>query len=232
MNILGWLGGAAGVAALLYWQVIIAEGAYLGPWAVRLIYTLGARHYDAVRAAHQPPADLALRPFLARALAGRPHPAVLDVATGTGRAPLLIRALAGFDGTLAALDLTPAMLAEARRKEREAGPGAPVAWLLGEAGALPAPAARFDLVLCLEALEYLPRPRRALAELVRVLQPGGTLLLSTWPDAWARLLPGHAFAARTLVRELSALGCVDLAVYPWQHGHYDLVVARRGPLAA
>jgi ubiquinone/menaquinone biosynthesis C-methylase UbiE len=194
---------------------------------VRLVYRLGAPHYDAVRAATEPAANAALLPLLAQILARYPHPALLDVATGTGRVPHLLRVHPAFNGTLAGLDRTPAMLVAARRKERTLR-GTPVAWVLGDGDALPWPAARFDIASCLEALEYMPRPRHALAEIVRVLRPGGTLLVSCWADGWARLLPGRALSARAMLRELSALGCVDLAVHPWQHGHYQLVVGRKG----
>jgi SAM-dependent methyltransferase len=221
---LWWLGGAFGGAAIAYWQVVLAEGAYLGPGAVRLIYSLGALHYDEVRSPWQAAADAALRPVLAAALAGRARPAVLDVATGTGRVPRLLAAEPGFAGSVAALDLTPSMLAVARRTEPA---GTPVGWVVAEAGRLPWPDSCFDLVTCLEALEYFPRPRRALAAMARVLRPGGTLVISKWPDGWARLLPGRALAEAALRRELSALGLVDLAVRPWQHGHYELVLARK-----
>jgi SAM-dependent methyltransferase len=220
---LWWLGGAAGGAAIIYWQVVVAEGAYLGPWAVRLIYSLGAPHYDEVRAAGQTEADAVLRPLLAEALTHRACPAVLDVATGTGRVPLLVTADPGFAGTVAALDLTPPMLAEARRK---APAHTPVGWVVGEAGRLPWPDSCFDLVTCLEALEYFPSPRRALAEMARVLRPGGTLIVSKWPDSWARLLPGRGLSAIALRRELAALGLVDLVLRPWQRGHYELLLAR------
>lgn len=217
---LWWLGGTVGGAALAYWQVVLAEGAYLGPGAVRLIYSLGALRYDEVRAPWQAAADAALRPVLAAALAGMVRPAVLDVATGTGRVPRLLAAEPGFAGSVAALDLTPSMLAVARR-------AAPAGWVVGEAGRLPWPDSCFDLVTCLEALEYFPRPRRALAAMARVLRSGGALLISKWPDGWARLMPGRALAEAALRRELSALGLVDLAVRPWQHGHYELVLARK-----
>jgi ubiquinone/menaquinone biosynthesis C-methylase UbiE len=222
-----WLGGTIGALALLYWQLVLAEGAYLGSWAVRLVYGLGARHYDAVRAATQPAADATLRMHLAHALAGVASPQILDVATGTGRVPLLLDTIAP-RATIVASDLTPHMLAVARRKERAAGPNrAPVGWLVGEAGTQPWADASFDLVTCLEALEYFPRPRRALAEMARVLRPGGALLVSTWPDGWARLLPGRAFTARGLAAELSRLGLVEIQAHPWQPGQYELVIATR-----
>lgn len=226
---LWWLGGGIAAAALAYWQVVLAEGAYLGPRAVRLVYTLGARHYDAVRAAAQAPADAALRQLLAAALPATARPRVLDVATGTGRVPLLLASDPAFAGLVAALDLTLPMLHQARHKERARGAGGATLWHQAEAGNLPWAGGVFDLATCLEALEYFPRPRRALAELARALRPGGALVLSKVPDRWALLLPGRALTARALRRELGRLGFADVDVLPWQPGHYELVVARRQP---
>lgn len=227
---LWWLGGAIGGAALIYWQIVIAEGAYLGPRVVRLIYRLGAPYYDAVRRPGQAAADAVLRPLLIRAIAGLPRPSVLDVATGTGRVPLLLCAEAAFAGQIAALDLTPRMLATGVARQRHCCPGASIGWHLGEAGALPWAGESFDLVTCLEALEYLARPRRSLAEMARVLRPGGALVVSRWPDHWARMLPGRAFTAAALARELQRLGFEQVTSLPWQPGHYDLVTAWK-PLA-
>jgi ubiquinone/menaquinone biosynthesis C-methylase UbiE len=220
------LGGGVGLVGLLYWQVVIAEGAYLGPWAVRLVYGLGARHYDAVRQPWQADADATLAPLLWAGLAGLNRPRVLDIATGTGRVPLLLCAEPTFRGQVAALDLTPAMLEAARRKAA-AWPGATIGWHRGEAGRLPWAADAFDLITCLEALEFFPRPRRALAEMARVLKPGGALLLSKVPDRWAYLLPGRALNRVALAAELRRHDCVDVAFQAWQHGHYELVHARK-----
>jgi SAM-dependent methyltransferase len=67
--------------------------------------------------------------------------------------------------------------------------------LVARAEDLPLPEARFDLVICTQMLEYAPQPSLVVAEIYRVLKPGGKLLLSVpsaAPDAgeesW-RLLP-------------------------------------------
>jgi ubiquinone/menaquinone biosynthesis C-methylase UbiE len=222
-----WLAGGCAAAALLYWLIVIGEGAYLGPWAVRLVYRLGARHYDAVRAPTQADDAQVLLPLLRAALAGVARPAILDVATGTGRVPLLL-ACAPLDySELVGLDLTPQMLERARASQAARCPQAAIRWQLGEAGRLGWPAGHFDLVSCLEALEYFPRPQQALAEMARVLRPGGTLVLSKWPDGWARSLPGRALTAAALRRTLAGLGFAGVEIRPWQPGNYELVIAKK-----
>ena len=225
-----WLGLGAAVLALallLYWLIIVGEGTYLGRGAVRFIYQRGASFYDDVRQ-HVVASDAAtLVPLLQNALAGQPAPRVLDVATGTGRVPLLLGQQPWFGGTVCAIDLAPAMLARARAKIAAAGLGERVELRLGDAGALPWPDATFDLVVSLEALEFFPRPRRALAEMARTLRPGGTLLVSKYPDAWARTLPLKGLTRRHMRRTLARLGLEVLEFRTWQPGHYELTVGRK-----
>lgn len=51
--------------------------------------------------------------------------------------------------------------------------------IIGDAQALGIADASFPVVLCTEVLEHLPEPQRAIDEIYRVLEPGGTLLLTT-----------------------------------------------------
>lgn len=55
----------------------------------------------------------------------------------------------------------------------------PRAELMGPVEAIPAADGAFDVVLCIQVLEHVDDPARAIAELWRVTAPGGTLLLST-----------------------------------------------------
>jgi ubiquinone/menaquinone biosynthesis C-methylase UbiE len=211
----------------LYWLIVIGEGTYLGRSAVRLIYELGAGVYDRARINVTASDEAVLLPLLRAALAGKPGPRVLDVATGTARVPLLLAAQPWFDGAIDGLDLTPAMLARGRAKIGAAGLGARVALREGDAGNLPWLDASFDLVISLEALEFFPRPRRALAEMSRVLKPGGALVVSKYPDGWARVLPFKGLTRRGMTRMLDRLGLVEIAICEWQPGHYELVTARK-----
>lgn len=54
----------------------------------------------------------------------------------------------------------------------------PLVDLIGRAEQLPLADAQFDLIFCTQVLEYVPDPRAAIAEIHRVLKPGGFLLLS------------------------------------------------------
>jgi ubiquinone/menaquinone biosynthesis C-methylase UbiE len=222
-----WLLAAVVLLVFLYWLIVVGEGTYLGRSAVRLIYQLGAGVYDQARGNVTSNDETVLLPLLRAALDGRPGPRVLDVATGTARAPLLLAAQPWFDGAIDGLDLTPAMLERAQAKLDAAGLSARVALHQGNASDLPWPNASFDLVTSLEALEFFPRPRRALAEMVRVLKPGGVLIVSKYPDPWARVLPLKGLTRRSMARLLERLGLAEIAIREWQPGHYELVTARK-----
>jgi SAM-dependent methyltransferase len=121
---------------------------------------------------------------LAGALEGRD---VLDVGCGDG-AYALAAARAG--ARVSGLDRSAAAVDAARaRAEAE---GLVVDLQVGDAGALPFPAARFDVVLAVTVLCFVEKPAQAVAEMARVLRPGGVLVLgelgrwSAWA-AWRRL---------------------------------------------
>ena len=227
LSIVLWLLAAVALLVFLYWLIVVGEGTYLGRSAVRLIYQLGASVYDQARGNVTASDEAQLLPLLRAALASKPEPRVLDVATGTARVPLLLAAQPWFDGAIDGIDLTPAMLARARFKLDVAGLEARVALRQGDAGNLPWLDASFDLVISLEALEFFPRPRRALAEMARVLRPGGVLIVSKYPDLWARVLPFKGLTRRGMTRLLDRLGLVEIAIREWQPGHYELVTARK-----
>ncbi|GAA4413727.1 class I SAM-dependent methyltransferase [Actinokineospora soli] len=96
---------------------------------------------------------------------------VLEVAIGTGRNlphyPPGVR--------LTGVDFSPGMLAQATERARALG--REVTLREADAQALPFPDAAFDTVVCTLGLCGIPDERRAIAEMHRVLRPGGTLLL-------------------------------------------------------
>ena len=109
---------------------------------------------------------------------------VLEVAVGTGRSLPYYRA----DATITGIELSPAMLAIARR--RAADLGREVDFREGDAEHLPFEDGSFDTVVCALSLCTIPSPAAAIGEMNRVLVPGGRLLLldhigSTWPPVYA-----------------------------------------------
>ena len=219
-----WGAISAGLAllALLYWELVIAEGAHLGPRVVVGLYDLIAHRYDRIKKFDRDvEADLLGWPVTA-ALAGVEAPRVLDVACGTGRLARALLPQPAFDGTVVNVDLSPRMLRHGR-PQAAPWPGR-TAWLRAPADRLPFAAGGFEAVACLEALEFLPNARAVLAECVRVLQPGGLLLVTNrvGRDAW--LLPGKTFSRPQFERLLAELPLERARIEPWQED-YDLAWA-------
>jgi ubiquinone/menaquinone biosynthesis C-methylase UbiE len=134
----------------------------------------------------------------------------LEVAAGTGRN--LGRYPAGV--RLTALDLSAGMLGYAR--ERAATLGLDVDFREADAGDLPFPDAAFDTVVCTLAVCAVPDRGRALDEMVRVLRPGGRLLLVDHLERrWRQGRPATLALRRGLVaqaRRRKRLGAIELLV--------------------
>jgi len=101
---------------------------------------------------------------------------LLDVACGTG---VVAITAARRGATVTAIDLTPQLLERARENARLAE--VEVDWHEGDVESLPFEAGQFDAVLSQFGHIFAPRPEVAVAEMLRVLKPGGTLAFSTWP---------------------------------------------------
>lgn len=133
-------------------------------------------------------------------LALEPGDRVLDVACGPGNFTRDFGRAAG-DGLVVGLDASASML-EVAVRDTDAGN---VAYLRGDAHALPFRDASFDAVCCFAALYLIERPLLALAEIVRVLAPGGRMALLA--SCNRGLLP--ASVTSPLVRGLSGVRIFD-----------------------
>ena len=114
---------------------------------------------------------------------------VLDVACGTG---VVARRVAAAAGRTTGLDSSPAMLRVAE------GLDSRVRWVTGDAASLPMPDRSVDVAFCQQGLQFTADPAAVLAELHRVLRPGGRLAVALWCDI-ARA-PGFAALAAVLDR--------------------------------
>jgi len=103
----------------------------------------------------------------------------LDVACGTGAVAIPAAKKAGPSGQVTATDYSPCMVAEAEKEARKHGLSN-IACACMEAQNLEFPDDSFDALTCGFALFLFPDMRRALAEMRRVLVPGGKVGLSLW----------------------------------------------------
>jgi ubiquinone/menaquinone biosynthesis C-methylase UbiE len=104
---------------------------------------------------------------------------VLDVACGPGTVTRLAAQRVGPKGSVTGCDLSPAML-ELARSKNSIDASAPIEYLECPADVLGVPDGVFDLVTCQQGLQFFPDRSAALAEMRRVLRPGGKLGIAVW----------------------------------------------------
>src|SRR5438874_13464297 len=107
------------------------------------------------------------------------------VGCGTGVAAITATRLGA---RVRGIDLTPELLERARENARIAN--VEIDFREGDAEALPFDDVTFDVVLSHFGHMFAPRPNVAIAEMLRVLKPGGTIAFATWPP---ELLIGSSF---------------------------------------
>lgn len=139
--------------------------------ALRELYEAG--EYDALSAVLRPVAEV-----LVAAAQVRPGGSVLDIGTGDGN---VARAAAARGAPVVGCDVSPVQAARARARGVDQV-------LVADATALPFADHSFATVLSCFAAIFVPDPEQTVAEMLRVLVPGGTMALTSWPDdgLWAR----------------------------------------------
>lgn len=223
--------GIVGIAALgfvLDREIFFYEGVHLGPRVQGWLYDRWAAKYDADKAESQRhDTERLAQPLIARLEAlgiDLPRVLALDVASGTGRFPLALLKEPAFAGRMIAMDLSREMLARAAAKLAAAHPDHRDRVLLVRhpAARLPFADATFDVASCLEALEIMPDIDEPLAELLRVLKPGGILITSRATEESGRV--GKVISTDRFADRLRGLGFSEIDIQPWWR-LFDLVWA-------
>lgn len=207
---------------LTIWELLICEGAHLGRGFVVWLYDLAAFRYDKIKQFD----PIWERSFLGEPLAavasGMENPRMLDIGAGTGRIARTLYPLLTFQGTVTSIEPSKRMLAMGRRLT----PLGSTTWVQAWSVPLPFTEGSFDIVASLEMLEFTPKPLVTLTEMVRVLCPGGWLLVTNRVGREAPLILGRTFRRDDFPQLLKSLGLQNITVYPWQVT-YDLAWARK-----
>jgi ubiquinone/menaquinone biosynthesis C-methylase UbiE len=145
-----------------------------------------------------------------------PGQQVLDVACGTGVAARAAADAVGDSGSVVGLDLNPAMLTVAARIRPD------IEWREGDVAHLPFESERFDAVLCQSALFFFPDARSAIAEMARVLRPGGVLALQTYASVQDQ--PGFIELEAVVARYAPADALHLIETY-WSQGDLSALTA-------
>lgn len=193
---------------LLDREIYFYEGVHLGPRVQAWLYDRWSKKYDEGKRESQLQDDEMLAQPLLEALRGVPTPFLLDFATGTGRLSAALTSRPEFAGHIIALDLSLGMLE--RAAEKLAGRAAEIEFLRHQTLPLPFPDESFDVVCALEVLELFPSMDEPLAELARVLRPGGLLLTSRGTEASGRRAKVKSEAAFRSVLEANGFEAVQI----------------------
>jgi arsenite methyltransferase len=106
-----------------------------------------------------------------------PGERVLDLGSGAGTDSLVAAQMVGDHGRVTGIDMTPEMLAKARRAATEMG-ATNVEFIEAEAERLPFPDERFEVVISNGVIDLIPDKDAVFGELFRVLTPGGRLQIA------------------------------------------------------
>lgn len=121
---------------------------------------------------------------------------ILDVGSGAGQITKHLLKYADPDARIIGIDLSVDMLRRARQRLRSNVP----TFIAGDLASLPFADESFDCITCGYVLEHLSDPSGGLAELSRVMKPGGRMLLSTSEDNLGGAWTSRIWKCRTYNR--------------------------------
>ena len=191
-------------------------------------FALVARNTDNLRFGYDVEASVRFVQEQALPLRGR----VLDIGTGKGR---FVVALARHLSKVTTVDISAGEQRMARLEATYAGLAQRIDFLLADAGALPWSAGSFGAVVSMNAFHHLDDPERVFGEMLRVLKPGGKLVLADFSPDGFRIMDlihaaegrRHAHPPSKFSHWLARLRQRGFAVNRFLGCHQEILVARR-----
>ena len=169
--------GTCALVALVVLVILLTDGRYFGKG---LVYWLYDRFGPAIFSARS---DAQTWYLLAERVALSGTERILDVGTAMADLPLTL-AGAGMVAQAIGVDRSAPMMAAARAVARGRGVGDSVSFAVADlTQGMPFAGGQMDVIFCFGVLEAVPRPEAALAELRRLLRPGGVVVTSVYRGA-------------------------------------------------
>jgi len=134
---------------------------------------------------------------------------ILDVGSGAGQIAKHLIKYADHDARVTCFDLSPEMLLRARQRFKTRVPD----FVAADLTEMPFADGSFDCVTCGYVLEHLPNPRTGLAEIARVLRPGGRMFLLTTEDSFSGAWTSRVWCCRTYNRRDLLQTCESLQLH-------------------
>lgn len=178
------------------------------------------------------PDQILIDQTLVETLAPSPGERLLEVGCGSGVLCRRIARQVEPEGRVTGIDISAEMVAAARANTKMEGLKGVLHFEVSSAEQTPYPEAYFDAAFAARLLLHVPNPAQVVAEMVRVIRPGGRVVLMDWdfdtvtvdhPDRelTRRLLHwradhygGNNWSGRTLLRHAHRAGLKDLRVVP------------------
>ena len=140
----------------------------------------------------------------------------LDVCSGTGKLALGLADRVGATGRVVGLDFNADMLAVARKNEQFQRGAVSVEWIEGNAMQMPFLDDSFDGATIGFGLRNLPDLAAGLAEMIRVVKPGGKIvILDASHPVWPFFRQGHHFFVFVVLPWLGKWGTDSRESYAW-----------------
>jgi demethylmenaquinone methyltransferase/2-methoxy-6-polyprenyl-1,4-benzoquinol methylase len=178
---------------------------------VRGVFDSVATRYDLMNDVMSAGLHRLWKRFAVNATGVRAGMRVLDLAGGTGDLARLFADRVGPTGEVVLTDINGAMLAYGRDRLLDAGCVVPVVQC--DAEKLPFPGAHFDCVSIGFGLRNVTRKENALAEMRRVLKPGGVAAVLEFSKVWSPLAPAYDWYSFNVLPRLGRLIAGDDASY-------------------
>ncbi len=187
-----------------------------------------ARRYDIANRLLSGGMDVYWRWRLVRSVRQTAPRHVLDLATGSGDVAFALSRSLGSHVPITGMDFCQPMLDEADRKKNAAPAAryARVEFLPGDGLALPLEEDSYDAVTIAFGLRNLADRARGLAEMRRVLRPGGHLFVLEFSQPWPCIRPFYAFYLRRILPRIAGAVTGDRSAYDYLNSSIETFPAR------